>query len=366
MTVKHSGINFKGTVEMLKLFVACGLFVSLAGACKTDIDLYASAEDVWVVYGVLRLNDSIQYFRISKVYQVEADAFVYGRENNLTVPNLRVSLDGPNGRIEASQVDTFVRDSGIFFRSQHLYVFKTGGDNRLVSGKNYQISIQSDSLPGFELKAQTRIPVAPTIQRPSLGIRTDTLSCLTSWPLEDSLRIVFLKRKPGGIEPGSFAYEIQVDIDYEERGIPRRATFGPTRPFDTSVGCGSRNGNSVCFEMPKGVILAAFETFLNTGAAGYTYSGNQRCALAPELLPEPVFVRVTAIDTMLGKYMNANNPRYVNFNTIRTEFTNISGTQRAVGIVGSTATASRVVTLSRCSESRLYLNGQRPDPNLCD
>lgn len=366
MADQLSRLRIENTVRTSLTFWVAILGVLGIFSCKTDIDIYAPPQDIWVVYGVLNLTDSIQYIRVSKAFQVEGDALAFAAETDLTVNNLHVELAGPDGIIQATQIDTVLRDSGLFFPGQSIYQLRTDRGNQLRSNEVYELSITADSLPGFLLEARTRIPSIPVIQRPPGGVINDTIACLSSWNIEDSLEIIFSTRRPGGPSSGAYAFQVQADLDYDEDGERRSAVFGPSKPFTDSRGCAARSNDTRCFYIPKGVVLDAFEQVLIPSGGTYTYAGDKRCMPDPEDLPRPVRVRVSAVDTMMGRYLVANDPRFTNFNTVRTEFSNITGTARTVGIFGSTATAERAVVLSSCAERRLFLNGQRPRPGDCD
>lgn len=345
-------------------FVTSACFLSTI-SCTTELDLYAPEEDIWVVYGILNQEDSVQYIRVSKAFQVEGDALEYSSSNSPAVAGLNLVLDGPDGSLVAQEVDTVLRDSGLFPGNQTIYRFETGSAFRLKPRARYYLRITADSLPGFFLEAHTRIPAAPAIMRPSAGVLTDSIACLTRWTIEDSLRIVFSKRSQGMPPPGAYAYQYSAELYYRENGTAQTVRFGPGKPFLASRGCGTGSGNIVCIDIPEGQILDVFSRVFSASGNQFGYDGLEACALAPELLPAPVQVTITAIDSMLGRYLVANDPRYTNFNTVRREFSNLSGSDRVVGIFGSIANGRRIVTLSNCAERRLGLDGQSPDPNGC-
>ncbi|MEZ4686831.1 MAG: hypothetical protein R3B47_12420 [Bacteroidia bacterium] len=333
--------------------------------CTTDFDVLAPEEDIWVVYGILDQRDSLQYIRVSKAFQAEGDALAYASQAQLTVPGLRLRLDGPDGSLFAKEVDTVLRDSGLFPRQQTLYCLETRGSFRLRPGALYHLHISSDSLPGFFLEAKTRIPAPPRILRPSAGIRNDTIACLTRWAIEDSLRIIFQSREPGAAPSGAFAYQYTAQLFYRENELKKKAVFGPGKPLLASRGCGSGSGNILCVDIPAGQILDVLGNFFPDNGSRYSYDGLEACAADESLLPSPMELNITSIDSMLGQYLLANDPRYTNFNTVRREFSNISGSEKALGVMGSAATATRVLTISACAERRLGLDGRRPDPDGC-
>jgi hypothetical protein len=201
--------------------------------------------------------------------------------------------------------------------------------------------------------------------RPSAGIRNDTIACLTRWSIEDSLKIIFQSRLPGAPPTEAFGYQYQSRLFFRQDGQERIATFGPSKPFTSSQGCGSSGTNILCVNIPQGQVLSVLSDYFPANGSSYSYQGDEPCAATPEALPRPMELAVTAIDSMLGKYLISNDPRYTNFNTVRVEFTNISGSERAVGIWGSTATATRVLSISVCAERMLGLQGNPPGPDGC-
>ncbi|MFK7969926.1 MAG: hypothetical protein AB8F95_06140 [Bacteroidia bacterium] len=352
--------------KLHKLILASLSLLLLIQACKTEIDLYAPKEDIWVVYCILNLEDSVQYVRVSKAFQVEGDAFAYAGEQDLTVRNLTVQLSGPDGTLKAVPVDTLLREAGLFTATQQLYRLDTRGDFSLQQGVQYTLTVEADSLPGLFLEGKTRIPQAPNIQHPSSGIRNDSIACLSTWSLEDSLQIVFGTREPGSGPSGAMSFQIQATMPFQDNGEWKEAIFGPTKAFYGSSGCGSSNGDVRCYEISKEAVLFAFQNSLPQGGGPYTYAGDKRCAATESLLPEPVCLEILAIDTVLTKSMIANDPRYANYNTVRIEFTNMLGSERVVGVVGSVASAKRYLVLSRCAEWRLGLNAVRQRPRNCN
>ena len=333
--------------------------------CTTQFEVLAPEEDIWVVYGILDQSDSVQYIRVSKAFQAEGDALEYASEAVFTVPGLRLRLDGPNGSLLAKEVDTVMRDSGLFPRQQTLYRLDTRDSFRLLPGELYHLHISSDSLPGFVLEAETRIPAPPRILRPSAGIRNDTIACLTRWAIEDSLRIIFQNREAGAAPSGAFAYQYLSRLFYKENDVAKTAVFGPEKPLLASRGCGSGSRNILCVDIPQGHILNNLSIFFPNNGNRYSYDGLEACAVDESLLPTPMELNITAIDSMLGRYLLANDPRYSNFNTVRREFSNISGSEKVLGILGSVATATRVLAISACAERKLGLDGQNPDPDGC-
>jgi hypothetical protein len=105
----------KGLMILLAAISGC---ICVEWGCTQHFDLYAPEEDIWVVYGVLHEGDSVQYVRVSKAFQVEGDALAYAAQVPLTVPGLSLRLDGPDGSIMGQQVDTIMRDSGLFNPNQ--------------------------------------------------------------------------------------------------------------------------------------------------------------------------------------------------------------------------------------------------------
>ncbi len=350
---------------MIRLLSTCILACLLAAGCAEDFDLNAPPEDIWVVYGTLNPDDSVQYVRVSKAFLPQSNALDSARMGDFTVRGLRISLKGADQFFEAKQMDSVLRNpNGDFGPLMTLYAFSTQGANRLKVGELYQLSITADSLEGFSLRASCRIPSRPYIlfPRPSGNFNR---SCLSTAFFEDSVQVLFRKHSPN--EPLSLAmgFEIRVLLSYREEGEVKNFTYGPSRLFNGSRGCSAGQQATLCYEYASGAVLNSFQTAMSDTSLRYSYQAEPSCAPARAFLPQAVRIQVAAVDSALGTYMELNDPAQRDYTTYRPQYTNIRGTQKALGIFGAIAVGESAVGLSACARYLLGLNGVK-DSTLCE
>lgn len=337
----------------------------LALGCAEDFDINAPREDIWVVYGILNPDDSLQYVRISKAFQPNSNALDSAQIGSFTVKGLHVQLKGADQIYEARQVDSVMRSpDGDFGPLMTLYEFRTKNEKRLQVGERYQLHITADSLEGFSLDANCRIPSHPRILQP-VSTGNFNRSCLTTAFFEDSVDVLFRKHSPGEPISTAQAYEIRVLFTYRENGETKTHTFGPSRLFNGGRGCSSGQRETLCYKYGNGIVFNSLQTALNDTTASYTYQAEPSCAAGRAFLPKALRIQVTAVDSILGTYMLLNDPGQRDFTSYRQEYTNISGTQRAIGIFGAIAVGESPVALSSCAQYTLRLNGVK-DSTLCE
>ena len=327
-------------------------------SCTEKIEVNAPYEDIWVVYGVLDSQKERQDIRVSKAFQAEENAFNYAARTDLSVRSLDVRLKG-NGKIWfATEKDSVLKDAteGDFFPYTSVYQFETREEDRLIPGETYQLEIRDPLDSAFFLNAFTQIPPAPTIIFPAIT-RNQGKFCLQTLSIEDSVRVIFRKQEDETLVPAS-QFEIRVVLNYETNGIAQKITFGPTRLFDESISCSNTGRNTLCYLFKDRTILRSLQSQLGNSINNAKFLPLPACSDAPIDLSHAMEVQVTAVDSFLAKYIQANDPRYLNLNTIRREYSNISGTAKAVGIFGSIAWDNQPVRLTPCGE---YLLGFKPD-----
>ncbi|MEO0469942.1 MAG: DUF4249 family protein [Bacteroidota bacterium] len=337
-------------------------FLLMLNACTEDFEVNAPYQDIWAVYGVLNQNRDVQTIRVSKAFQPESNAFTFARENDLSVKGLQVQLLG-NGKVYmARQVDNLPKDStrGTFFPTMTAYQFDTHADDRLVEGEIYTLEIRDPADSSLFLSAQTRIPPQPELLNPTIiGRFTD--QCLIPLEFEDSVQVIFKEKRKEviGLAAG---YEVSVNFSFTANGQDRNYQFGPTKIFDESTGCGAGGTGVVCYEIGNGAVMRGMQAAFRDTTLAYSYQAFPTCGV-PGDLTKAIEVRVTAVDTFLTRYILANNPAFTSFNTVRREYTNVSGTERAVGIFGSVAFDQVPVSMTACGEYLLGLNPFNPPGN---
>lgn len=336
-------------------------------SCSTEVDLNAPKKDIWVVYGVLDHSDSVQYIRVSRGFLEESDALEFAKNNDLSERGLQVKLISENKEYLATEIDSVAKEpiEGVFFPYTALYKIETSGADALETGSTYKLEIRRGDEPDFLLTASTTIPGQVTFQNPNRNHRPGPggSRCLVQALLENDFQVKFSL----GDAPRASAMEIRAYLSYEENGIPKTATYGPTNMFTGNVGCSNGTGSTArCFELREGTVLRSFFSDMDIKPSNvYTYDIDDQsaCQNEPEDLPRALRFEITGMDSQIASYRRVNSPTFTDFNTIRPNYTNINGPSEAInlGIFGSISTQSAIARLSPCGEYLLSLNGA-PEP----
>ncbi|MEZ4830092.1 MAG: DUF4249 family protein [Bacteroidia bacterium] len=342
------------------LFITTSILSLLAlwGGCSTEVDLNAPPKDIWVVYGVLNPLDSVQYIRISAGYLPTENALDYAKANDLSVKGLKVVLTGDGKSYEAVETDSVAKtpENGVFYPYTTLYKIETKGAQALSPGKRYDLKITKPDKAGFELSSYTEIPSNMAFQNisPVPGGPGGSQRCLRRAPVESEYKLEFTKGT------GS-AFEMRAYLKYQVNGEEKELIYGPTQMFDENYRCTSSGSSSMCYQFREKEMLVFFYNEVDPDPRNvYTYGINDqtRCNDNAANLPDDFRVEVTAMDRFLANYRRANDPRFLDLNSVRPEYSNITGPADAevIGILGSTNAASGSVRLSPCGEYLLMLN----------
>lgn len=332
------------------------------GSCSTSFEVFAPEENIWVVYGVLNPDNPSQDIRISQAFQLEGDAIEFSSTYDPSESGLTVWLEGAEESYQAKWIDSVIKTDtvGAFGPTLGLYRFDT--PDGLTPDQTYTLRISSEQDTGLLLTAFTHIPPRPRLISPRIISGVNDY-CLRVVPFEDSTAIQFLKHTSLPNFP-AMRYEIRVRIRYTVDGVPAVFTGGPTGLFAFNEGCSTVRPNSLCYLFEKGWMIRSLGNAFRDSSRIYGISPEPSCAGIPANLSNALSVEVAAVDTFLAKYMIANDPRFLNLNDYRREYSNLSGTQRGVGIFGSTSTDESLVSLSACG---LYLLGLGPRPfGICE
>lgn len=344
---------------MLKILAVLSLLTGLLG-CTTNFDLTAPEKDIWVVYGVLSPDDTVQYIRVAQGFLPESDARTVARDSNLSLPGLQVTLTDGVRTWTAEEVDSVLKqpEDGTFYPYQTLYRFRTLGAQRLQPDTRYDLRVIRPGDEDFSLTASTLTPAAPRIFTPTTTPGQGRQRCLQQVNLESDFTLSFNTEQAAG-------FEVRVYLDYTTNGQPRQAVFGPTTMFVDDVRC--NQVSSFCYRFGTQEILRSFARQLeenDNAPLRYAVNENTRCANDAEDLPQVLRFEVTSVDEHLLRYRQVNGPQVTNVNNVRPEYTNVSGPEGSItlGILGSYGTGFSFGRLSDCSEHLLGLNGT-PAPN---
>ena len=354
----------------IRNFAWCLAIFGFLASCSIDVDLNAPEKDIWVVFGNLNPKDSVQYLRVSSGYLPESNALDFARENDLSVKGLNITLTNGSQTFKAVEVNGVAKvpEDGVFYPFTTVYKFETSGTNALVAGDTYDLRITKPDNSDFELTSSTTIPQDMVFQNisPVPGGPGGQKRCLRSAPIEGEYNLEFSKGS-------GFGYEMRAFLDYQEDGVPMTASYGPTNMFTENFRCNGGGGtsSSLCYKFREKVILQSLYNQLKPDPGKvltYGITEASRCNVDPEDLPDDFRVEVTALDEFLANYRLANDPKFVDLNTVRPEYSNISGSNEDVvlGLFGSINTSIGKVRLSSCAEYLLQLNNPRKPSEPCE
>lgn len=141
----------------LILFCICGLV-----ACKNDIEINAPWQEIPVVYGLLDVNQPVQYIRIQKAYQNSVDlTTAQGAQigDSLYFKDITVKLKNAYSEVTLTKVDTFSKEPG-FFANDANFLYKS--TTPLDVAQTYTLEITSNQT-GKKYTAQTKLVGKSTI-----------------------------------------------------------------------------------------------------------------------------------------------------------------------------------------------------------
>ena len=327
------------------------LIASILCTCKSEVEVNAPYQDIYVVYGILHASDSVQYISVNKAFLVNQDAIEYAKSYDPSVKNLKVVLIGNGKTYTATEINNVpLQGEGAFYPFATLYKIATSGANALVSGKKYDLTIGNFDNDSLQLKAYTYIPLASVITFPTYLITANNEKQLQEADLEDPFNFNWTAKRGIG---APYSFEVYAFLHYEKNGIPDTATYksrlilnGATQNCPTG---------SMCYNARPKEILHAFRKNLDDETAIYTYKDSPKSGTFDEL-PKSLKFEVTSIDTFLTKYLRANTPYATDFNTIRPQYTNLTGNKAVYGVFGATHTAEIYTLMNGCSAALLTLN----------
>lgn len=347
------------------LLAALALFGAFS--CSTDVDLTAEPKDIWVVYGVLNPNDSVQYIRVAKAFLVDGNALQVAKDSDLSAKNIKVELwNVANNRVITRTATAVViqKDSGTFYRGETVYRFATPYSSRLFAETTYNLRITRPDQPSFKIEARTTIPTTPDFNSPGTNVCGSPSANPPQrfWeqvPIESKVNVVF-KKKIG------YGYELRAGLNYRSDGVAKTATWYSGK-VSINQNC-QGSSTTACYEIGGNFILASFLAQMQaSGGNTWTYNDSTACAAEPTL-SRAFWFESTAVDTFFSKYLVANAPQFTDLNDIRPEYTNlnISAEKSSVyGIFGAINTARRYCALTPCGKYLLRLNNAPKPEGSC-
>lgn len=329
------------------------LIWSVFYSCTTEVDINAPYKDIYVVYGVLDANDSIQYIRVSKAFLVNEDAIEYAKDHDPSVKGLNVVLKGYNRTYTATQIDNVpLKGEGAFYPFTTLYKIETKGADALSAGRKYELTITKPDNDSIQITAYTYVPPIPEVTFPNYAPGPGNTRAIRQAELQGNYEVTW--KAYAGVS-AAYGYEVRAFLYHETNGNPDTATYLSNLALNgTGQRCVPAQG-TMCYNFQPKEIIRAFRNQMSDANAIYTYDAEPKSGLIPDL-PKSLRYEVTAIDSALTKYLRVNSPSYTDFNTIRPEYTNLKGKVDVYGVFGAISKASAYTIMDDCPEYLLRLN----------
>lgn len=362
-------------------FIAIISLFFCINSCTPKFDPNADQKDIYVVYGVLDATDSVQYIRVMKAFLVQESAINFAKNTDMSAKGLKVELTGNNKTYTATQIDNVPTSSlgtlngGAFYPYTTVYRLDTKGTNILKEGAKYTLKITNPSDASTSFEAYTYIPLTPRIQKPFYTGTTGTPKYITKADLLKAYQIEWDSKSTDTKPSRTASYEMRVHLFYQKNGNEDTLTYlSSLIPNGEGVGCQATSA-TMCYKFNPKELLFHFkdkmpESEIVNGATVnniYTYKNIPSIANTIDSLAKCFRFEVTAIDTFLNNYLLVNNPAFTDFNSVKAEYTNITGTKEVYGILGAinknrySDRNNGYILLDECGEYLLRLNG-RPKP----
>lgn len=346
-------------MKALPYILSLSFLLTLFWGCNPEVEVFAIEKELYLVNGVLNQNAEEQFIRVSKVFQTEGDAILFAAENDVTLNNLQVRIEGGGKVYEAEAVSNLPRDPGVFPREQSIYRFETAGADSLIAGERYDLYVRKPGDSTFLITAYTDIPTTPLITSPGAYVYSPADTVFTYNTIDFTGDFVVRFNASSG-----HGYEVRVTADFWDGREMKTAQWGPTRVFQEPVGCtGNINTGKMCYEIRERIVPISLLKYTRDAPGPIAFYDTVRIARQAEQLSQNTRIEVTAIDTFLTTYLRAETAFGFGANLLmdKPAVTNISGEN--VGIFGSINTSWRYLFLSSCTK---FVAGFSPSgPNGC-
>jgi hypothetical protein len=342
--------------SLASLLLLCGW---LSG-CNPEVDVYAPEKEIYAIYGVLEPALDTQYVRIGKVYQSRAAADTYGHNNDLSAPDLAVTVEGADTTFEAFLDLAQPKDSGTFDPRMSLYAFLTPPGHKLQPGAEYTLHVRHPDDDSLHITATTRIPYNPRIVSPGPYIYSAQSQRYTFNSVEFNSDASFTFEK--GAEEG---YEWRVWVRYWDGEKMAEYRWGPSRILFESSGCpGNPFYNRYCYKVPGKSVPYSMRGVVERSPGTPMMMDTVRTARSLAALSKDTRLELTVVDKHLALYLYGVSPFGFGLNLLidKDNHTNISGGH--AGIFGSIQRVHHYIFLGGCT---LYIAGLTPQqPSFCE
>lgn len=321
-----------------------------AGGCKPEVDIYAPARDIYVVYGVLDPGQDTQYVRVGMAFQPPGDVYAYAGLADLGGRGLDVRITGDGKSWVGMPMESVVKDSGFFSASLAVYGFVTSGTDRIRAGERYVLQIKRPEDGRLNIQAETVVPEAPVIVSPGPFVYNAEHEKYTLNTLDfaDDTDLRFEMREGDG-------YEVRVLVDFWDGEKMQVFRWGPSRIERESNGCnGSSSPYRACYQLAGRAMPNAFRLRLARSPGPVALYDSVRVASTLDSLSRVARVEVTTVDAALTKYLHGNTAFGFGLNLLmdKQEYSNISDGH--TGIFGSINRGKQDIFIGECTK---YLAG---------
>lgn len=345
-----------------KLLLLSGSYAACLQSCSTEFDVFAPEEELYAVFCILNPTESVQFVKISQVFQYEGDVIAYAGQNDPSAKGFELSLSG-KGKTYIATPDTINRDEdGIWTPNQTIYRFDTQGNDSLVPGGEYSLEIRKKEDSEFLISAQTKIPLKPFLKTfPGPFLIDETDYSFPTVDLNEEIWVYFLRN-------GGAGFEIRAMVEFFADGQSKAAQFGPSKVFSAGVGCAADNPNEpeLCYVIPPRAILGAFNHQVEMTDGLISYVDSPKVATQAALLNRSCRLEVTALDSSLTLFLSSSDFFGFGLNLLidKKEFSNISGGN--YGIFGAINQTHNYFYLSTCSKYLLGFIDPEFPPSDCE
>jgi hypothetical protein len=204
--------------------------VLLFSACDNEVDINADWKDVPVVFGLLDVDSTEQFIRISRVFLGEGDALAFAQTQDSLyykdgdiVAKVSEFINGNETRnwILDRRTD-IAKDTGIFASpGQVLYSFEVPSNNKLKTNAEYFLSVVNNK-SGNELTGKTKLVRKVNVATPSQFSQTANIfpqqKTFVKWTSSENGRLyeVFLKfiyrEYPDGLPQNVTRKEVSINL----------------------------------------------------------------------------------------------------------------------------------------------------------
>ncbi len=180
-------------------FILC--FLALQ-SCKNDIDINANWKEIFIIYGALNTNDTVQYVRVEKAYLDPKTGALQVAQiaDSLQIDSAIVTLSSWAGVDTMKRIFYVPKEPGIFANDKNP-LYKT--NKKIDSSKSYTIQVHNPKT-GTKATASTNI-VWPAVISSPVRNSNSKFSCQTEF-----INITFVPKN------NSFAYDIKLTVYYDE------------------------------------------------------------------------------------------------------------------------------------------------------